>query len=148
MLVAVIPACSKAARIIIERLLDINQSNSVRVRELYKNISCVPHEFRSDPNFKVTEGDVSDATAILEVSSDSDAILVIVTTQENGEFHGPDSLQSTKNISKHVRLAVQKKATAKCIVILSSMQMGQCKYGAMSFSLQKVFLAQAVIANK
>lgn len=134
MSVAVIPACSRTARAIIRRLLDEDQPSPVRVRGLYKDISCVPHEFRSHPNFEVTEGDASNATAILNVASRADAILAIVTGQGNGDCYGSDILQWTKSISEHVRLAVQRTVSIKRIVLLSSMQIEHCKYGAVSLS--------------
>lgn len=132
MLVSIAPACSRTARAIIGCLLDEDQPSPVRVRGLYKDISCVPHEFRCHPNFEITEGDASNATAMLNVASGADAMLAIVTVQGNGDCYGSDILQWTKGISKHVRLAVQRTVSIKRIVLLSSMQIQHCKYEAVS----------------
>lgn len=132
MFVAVIPACSGTARAIIECLLNEDQHSHVRVRGLYRDMSCVPHEFRSHPNFESIQGDASDATAILNVSSGVDTILTIVTTQGNGNCYGSHIFQLAKRISQNIRLAVQGGVVIERIVLLSSMQIEHCKHGVVS----------------
>ncbi|KAE8353420.1 hypothetical protein BDV28DRAFT_133155 [Aspergillus coremiiformis] len=115
MLIATVPASPKTAQVTIRTLLNTAQSPSIQVRGIYRDLSRVPTDFLSHDNFHALKGDVSDATSL--DFTDVDAVLAITPPQ----YDGSDFLQYARITSENTRRAMQRSASVRRLVLLSSM---------------------------
>lgn len=109
--ITVAPASTKAGQATIEALLA--DSAGPTVTGVYRNLSRVPAQFSSNPNFKAVQGDVQDG-ASLDFSG-ADAVLAITPPQ----FHESDIVADARKMSENMKAAAQK-AGIKRLVLLSS----------------------------
>lgn len=128
MQVTVVPASPKTGRAVIKTLL--NDTKAPTVRGVYRDLSRVPQEFLSHPNFKAVKGDISDA-ASLDFSG-ADAVFAITPPR----YDDPDMVEYAKNVSENTKTAVRKAGTVKRLVLLSSIG-AQCDHGTVSFSCRR-----------
>jgi len=112
--ITVVPASPKTGQAAIRALL-ADASNPI-VRGVYRDLSRVPAEFKSNPRFKAVQGTVEDA-ATLDFAG-SDAVLNI--TPPLYQEIEIDIVAHARQVSKNVKAAIKKAESVRRLVLLSS----------------------------
>ncbi|KAK3390693.1 hypothetical protein B0H63DRAFT_429337 [Podospora didyma] len=112
MQITIIPASPQTGKATIRALL--NDPAQPSVRGIYRDLTRVPEDFRSNPRFEAVQGDAEDVVT-LDVSG-SDAVLAITPPK----YDGSDVVQLGKTIAENIKAAVQKAGSVKRLVYLSS----------------------------
>ncbi|KAK4245883.1 hypothetical protein C7999DRAFT_33740 [Corynascus novoguineensis] len=112
--ITVVPASPKTGQAAIRALL-ADASNPI-VRGVYRDLSRVPAEFRSNPRFEAVQGTVEDA-ATLDFSG-SDAVFNI--TPPLYQEIEIDIVAHARQVSENVKAAVKKAESVRRLVLLTS----------------------------
>ncbi|RAL07632.1 NAD(P)-binding protein [Aspergillus homomorphus CBS 101889] len=116
MRILIVPASPQTSRTTIHNLLTTPQKQDpIHIRGLYRNLTRVPPEFQTNPNFESYPGDLSDP-ATLNFHSFDTVFFVLPPC-----YDGTNLLQWATTVSTNVRLAIQRSGTVKRLVLLSSM---------------------------
>lgn len=111
--IIVVPASPRTAQATIRHLLA--DASAPTVRGVYRDLSRVPEEFKTNPRFEAVQGDIEDA-ASLDFSG-SDAIFMV----QPPVYDERDSIAHTKTVAENVKAAIRKATSIKRLVHLSSM---------------------------
>ncbi|SPQ23986.1 316bd447-dc06-46fb-ada7-8818c044f9b3 [Thermothielavioides terrestris] len=111
--ITVVPASPKTGQATIRSLLA--DARNPTVRGVYRDLAKVPAEFKSHPRFEAVQGSVEEASS-LDLSG-SDAVLNITPPLYVEER---DIVAHARLVSENVKAAVQKAASVKRLVLLSS----------------------------
>ena len=113
MQITVAPASAQTLRAAVEKLL--NDETRPTVIGIYRNLNKVPAEFKSHPNFKAVQADLSDAGSL--DFTGSDAVLALTPPK----YDGSDFIAETKKAATNVRNAIERSGTVRRLVYISSM---------------------------
>ncbi|KAK5996840.1 hypothetical protein PT974_02185 [Cladobotryum mycophilum] len=113
MRVTIAPASPKTGAATIRALL-ANAPPSLEIHALYRNAANAPAEFMSRANFRALQGDVTDPST-LDLTG-SDAVLAITPPA----YDSGDPLKFAEIVSKNIKDAIERSATVKRLVLLSS----------------------------
>ncbi|KAK0641801.1 hypothetical protein B0T16DRAFT_220870 [Cercophora newfieldiana] len=110
--ITIVSAGTRTARATIRHLLA--DASAPTVRGIYRDLSRVPDEFKSNARFEAVKGDIEDVSTL--DFSGSQAIFVV----EPPIYDERDTVQHTKFISENVKEAVKKAPSVKRLVLLTS----------------------------
>ena len=113
--ITIAPASPKTGAATIRVLLSDTSNSSLKVRGVYRDLSRVPEEFKSDPRFEAVQGNVEDAASI--DFTGSDAVLNITPPLY---FDDQDIVKHAHLVSENVKQAVQKAGVKRLVLITSA----------------------------
>ncbi|EGS21335.1 uncharacterized protein CTHT_0031900 [Thermochaetoides thermophila DSM 1495] len=114
MYITIAPASPKTGAATIRALLSDTSNSSLKVKGVYRDLSRVPEEFKSDPRFEAVKGNVEDAASI--DFTGSDAVLNITPPLY---FDEQDIVKHAHLVSENVKQAVQKAGVKRLVLITS-----------------------------
>lgn len=116
MKITIVPASTRVAAATIRHLL--SSPNPPSIMGYYRDLSRVPPEFLSNPNFAAKKGDIEDASSL--DFSGSNAVLSITPMW----YDGRDVVEVAKQVSWNVRNKIEEtggEGQVRRLVVLSSM---------------------------